>query len=377
MVSILNVRSDVIFLQDPKVKDGMWAAPESVQLVKRKPPPEDLESLDWQIQLALRFGGDTELRMLPGGDRRLGRAPTGLGLPLAWLREWRESGFAELAIAWDEGEMLDFQREEGDYIGGQALPGWYERRITQRRARLVGAADTRTVLDGFLGLATGTPQDIVAFAERYGPLLLCQAHGHPLAHCRSTNLATPYCFLTRPESLLYWVFYSLHARAIVRLASALRGSRVPNLERDWALLLGIDANELAARQAALEADEIAWDKWGFLSQEVQRWLEWGNVKPWFGWTEGASPSLDEVGDGLFGAIAKHLVHAVIGVERELCYECQTPYTPTRKPRADQRNFCPKCRQKGAPNKWAQRDHKARERSRGSVRVGPSRPPKRE
>ena len=46
-----------------------------------------------------------------------------------------------------------------------------------------------------------------------------------------------------------------------------------------------------------------------------------------------------------------------------CYECGRRYTPTRKPRNDQRHFCPNCTEKGAPNKWAQRDWKARREGR--------------
>jgi hypothetical protein len=347
---------------DPKVKDGVWEVPEKIWLTERKPKADEPESVQRDI--------DRLADLLHADPVILGNVPVSdwPGLPLAWLKDWRAADeaeyqhFADLSIDWNESEMLDFQRSSSGITGGRALPGWDERRIQERRARELGQADSREVLHRFLSAGVSTPKDILAFATRYGPLRLCRKHGHPIMYCVSTGLAGGKCWVARPESLMYWKYYSRHARAIVRIANALRGL-VGETDQDWAVLLYHGRQDIEKMRRSTPAGESPWDHWAVLSREIQRWLQWGGVKPWFEWTKGRQPSLDPVGDGLFGAIAKHLAFQVLGSGSAICFECGTPYKPTRKPRSDQRNFCLRCRKNKVPQRLATRDLRERERAR--------------
>src|SRR5476649_1255203 len=114
----------------------------------------DKEPDDWSW---LAFQNE-ETGELPG--ERLGISP--LAVPVAFELE---NGY--LKFLW--------QAYNWDFISG--------RTSLDRKASANGA------LDRFVRLKT--PRQVLSFAERYGPLRLCEAHSQPLSH-------DPMCFKTYP-----------------------------------------------------------------------------------------------------------------------------------------------------------------------------------
>lgn len=353
---------------DSRIVDGLWEAPEEVWLEEVDAPPANLDEVEMTILLGERLGSEMDVELLPGGDPTRGRSPTGLGLPAAWLRRWRDEDasayrtFATRGIGWKEPPLLELQQRIR-VVGGQALPGWDEQWTREERARRVGAVDARRVLDDFLALASADPEEILAFSARYGTLEICRTHGVPVTYChRHRQPARGSCYPYRPEPLLYWRYYAVHARAVVRVANELGGSRISLSETDWALLCGEDLATFRRRREASERHgwRARWERETLVAREVQRWLDLGNVRPRFVWREGTLPAVEGVGEGLFGGIANHLAYAVLGgIGRAECVECGSIETPVIKPRSGQRFFCVECQRRGVPQKWAQRAYRQR------------------
>jgi len=53
--------------------------------------------------------------------------------------------------------------------------------------------------------------------------------------------------------------------------------------------------------------------------------------------------------------------AVKKSRRAVCCECGEPYLPKRRPKANQRNYCPDCRASGAAQRAAAREYRRRKR----------------
>jgi hypothetical protein len=79
---------------------------------------------------------------------------------------------------------------------------------------------------------------------------------------------------------------------------------------------------------------------------LTRWLRLGDMRLGFDWT-GTGPTLKLVfgGAGLFGALGVQLLLAVARTKGfTFCSACGLPFTPKRRPRADERHYHPTCRE---------------------------------
>ena len=69
------------------------------------------------------------------------------------------------------------------------------------------------------------------------------------------------------------------------------------------------------------------------------------------------------GTRLFGTLACQLLFTITRVTGvAVCSACAAIYTPTRRPRPDQRRYCRSCRDGGVPQRDAQRDRQRRRRA---------------
>jgi hypothetical protein len=88
----------------------------------------------------------------------------------------------------------------------------------------------------------------------------------------------------------------------------------------------------------------------FVSYAVNCWLNWGRARPQIEW-DGPTPTIELTtggimpmyADRLSGALALQLSYAVASSEGvATCFACGRFYTPTRRPAAGRRSFCPDC-----------------------------------
>ena len=224
-------------------------------------------------------------------------------------------------------------------------------------------------------------QDVLRFAARYGPLMLCGKHGLPASHNYPSrygqdDACLPLGWLDRGgpddpgEPLARWYYFVSMARSILELATALHaGDAIPRgavrqlIERDPAAerLSGrreqdyIDMVDVRVTTAASDREhakrEAAW--------AVDSWLELGNVRPELLWS--GEERLLQLGADTFGALGIQLINAITAFSIAACSHCGDLIPRFRKPQRGRRIYCekPECK------KWG-----ARERKRKQLRENP-------
>lgn len=228
------------------------------------------------------------------------------------------------------------------------------------------ATDTgRNLLPEFLNLAVRDPAECLAFGRRWGVLHLCE-HQLPRTHppfqpalVGDEQRTGPYCQTVHgqdvegSEAVSGWLAWSIRARAVLNVASALADTDAKvDLAHEWAILdpnAGIPNGLYAGRSR--------------LSRDLGRWLRLGAVQPQMDLN--ATPRLSLGGPELFGAIALRLVMAVTTgtVGLAFCHECGESYVPKRQPTSTRRNFCEPCRSRGVPGRYASSAYRSRLRAR--------------
>lgn len=235
------------------------------------------------------------------------------------------------------------------YLIGDSL--YYRDDVDYSREKV----DDAGVLNAFIRIKT--PDDILQFAHRYGPLGLCK-HGLPPMHRGSryrdefidgelvgvtdTGEWNPavgasergWCPSCSPEPINKWLEYSRLALSYLNGVAVLKNDKKPYLR-------GI-------RQL-------------FLQDGVNEWLGDADVRLELNWS-GGEPILTLTGGGVFGALGVQLLTAVTSYTRFVCSGCGIPYLRQgRKPKPGQRNFCDKCVSNGVPNRLRQRDWQNRQK----------------
>lgn len=224
------------------------------------------------------------------------------------------------------------------------------------------------LLDQFVQLSDVSDERILAYARRWGLLILCEQHHLPIGHnqplrfaapmsaagasCNLQRRASDYSYLEATED---WRHFARQARALISIAARLHGRQL-GAAADWALVYERTGREGPPGQGILEAERFA------LTLVVNEWLVLGSVRPQFHWDSGRTtmPAITLGGGGLFGALAVQLMLAVSMTDGlALCSACGAPFVPTRRPRPDERHYCPTCREAGRPQRDAARDHRRR------------------
>lgn len=178
------------------------------------------------------------------------------------------------------------------------------------------SANDTWALNSFVRIKT--PDDILQFARRYGPLGLCR-HGRPPMH-RVRNGERKWCAPCGNEPVKRWLDYAALASSYLNLAAILKvdtGKRMRGL-----------------RQL-------------FLQDGVNEWLGDAGIRLELNWSDN-EPSLTLTGGAVFGALGVQLLSAVTANNLAVCSGCGIPYLRKgRKPQAGRRNFCPDCGDKVA------------------------------
>ena len=225
------------------------------------------------------------------------------------------------------------------------------------------------ILSDFVRLADGDGSTIRAYARRWGILGICE-HGLPSSHLGNED-GTPRCRpLSRREDpawrfdgwepLERWRHFARQARAILDLAASLHTDQ-PGQPEDWQVVVQHRKQPVPWWRPSVEAE------WILLSSVVQEWIRIGDVRPVMarGPTQGRQVEFGSSAGGtrLFGTLACQLLFTITRVTGvAVCSACTAIYTPTRRPRPDQRRYCRSCRAGGVPQRDAQRDRQRRRRA---------------
>ena len=203
----------------------------------------------------------------------------------------------------------------------------------------------RGLLDSFIKLSDGRPEDILRFAKTWGPLRVCQ-HWLPYGKCPAESWD-----LGR-EPIYVWRQCAQRSQAILKVASKLHLSEFGD-PADWmtALGLGTSWTTLWWKWNADPAERLTEEK-SLLMVVVNTLVIMAELQINLTWSL-KRPEWDLVPDGsLFGALVCQLAFAVAVTEAvATCTSCGRPYSPKRKPQVGRRNYCPTC---GA--RAAKRDH---------------------
>jgi transposase-like protein len=223
------------------------------------------------------------------------------------------------------------------------------------------------LLDRFIVLWQKRPKDIIAFAEKWGPLRI-DSHG-------AQNRA-----LSGSEPISAWRFLSRRAYSVLRLARDLESGK-PGEEDDWALLstgrkVGSPVpinppNELfraLGNHLRWEFDDRA-GRGGFrtaneygraiIAGEVSNWLEMFTVYLRLEWEPRWQIEMQFRGRFL-AAVALQMALAVANAESLFtCNGCGRPYIrkKQRKPNAGQANFCSDCTGRRKPQREAEKRYR--------------------
>lgn len=216
----------------------------------------------------------------------------------------------------------------------------------------------------FASLSDADDEAVLAFAQKFGTLQLCE-HQLPFAH--STDCTRAFAPVIRPgrryvEPVDRWRHFAREARALVEIAATLHSRKLPGAG------LWRDVFTTQPRWWKDQPWSVPWWERGIkidrlvLAVRVREWLQLGDVRLRFGWSH-ADPSLDLEAGGLFGELAIRLALTTLAKGSiTTCSACGRPYVPSRQPRADQQRYCAVCRKSGADRRYARNAYQLRLRS---------------
>ncbi len=247
----------------------------------------------------------------------------------------------------------DVEPRQSRQAGLRPLPGWQPS----------FSPPVDGCLRAFMRLADGSPEDILAFASRWGVLGIC-ADGVPSSHeVRCQPLGIYEGRLTWGagwEPLSFWYRYAREARGILNAALRLRNhERVAN--EDWRDIAGpLSEADFEFFFGSLLRDPPEMQQSSLLTY-ASHWFQLAGLRPRLYWDDGARAphtflaggDLEFTGVGapagfLFAVLAVQLGAALtspLGLYR--CDECGYPYPPQRRrPQSGRGHYCPTCQGDG-------------------------------
>jgi len=203
--------------------------------------------------------------------------------------------------------------------------------------------NTDGILDEFIALSDSDSSGIERFAARWGPLHLCQ-HFRPYCHPptaqdqRSVGPTLP-CRPTRAEPVSAWHRLAANYRAILEMAVRFHkreGGTSDLWEKVFQLQEGDSLSQWWNPQFPLGMEKY------MLGLVVSRLMQENGVALEFSWAR-SKPDIMLAPGFLPAILACQLAFAVAGAPAlATCMNCGRPYTPARKPRADQKHYCQTC-----------------------------------
>lgn len=203
------------------------------------------------------------------------------------------------------------------------------------------------------------PEAVLGFCERYGVFAVCQRHGQPAWRCPQRTLIDVSCESGYPR-VSQLVDLSSEIRTLLRVAGRVRDGE----DVDWEDCRRLLEAGLDAKHHSFETFRDDWrrtqDKYAeraLVCQTVNRWLDYGDVRPRLDWDRERSNHVALSVSSLLGALARHIFLTVTGdVGVAMCDGCGRIFTPEkRKPKRGQFTWCYDCG-KGSNYRVAKRIH---------------------
>jgi transposase-like protein len=217
-------------------------------------------------------------------------------------------------------------------------------------------------------LADSSEDRILAYARKWGMLQLCK-HDFPAYHsqiywpAREVWSGSKPCYIRgEPEGPLWepvesWRVWARRARATLRIAADLYKGKLGELV-DWQAAVALEY--VPVERLMINFEKTVERRWGELNYLLNYWLALGPVQPWIERRNGTEVITFGGDGGLFAALATQLTLMVARADGiSLCTNCGNPYSPTRKPRSDQRRYCSVCRKGKYPLRHGAADYRAR------------------
>ncbi len=240
----------------------------------------------------------------------------------------------------------------------------------------------------FVRLGGASDEAILAFAQRWGVLDLCEAHAFPAGHNpdesgadyqlapvlaeRAPGLEMPLRLPCRPEiwepgwyaePVDWWRMWARRLRSASLLLVALNKGETGARE-DWAEVV-MELHDLSAGRDWSRRPKH-WQR-SALADVVSSWLEQARLVPGVSWAGDYRLELT-ASSGLLTVLLAQLV-AVMSSDADRparCSRCPNPYPAQRSPRRGFRNFCQECRPEVDKAHKRESARKRRERERGSA-----------
>lgn len=219
------------------------------------------------------------------------------------------------------------------------------------------------MLEQFVRLADASDEEIAAYARRWGVLGLCEAHHRPMTgltgpfHAKARGHSRCGFMSVNREPIAAWRRLARLVRSVMLLAAARDDPDELRRAQNWRGI-GAARREALPEDAALAARDVR----ELVRMIVGRLLVAGDVRIMPDYWGGTG--LTAGGYGLLGALALELATVVTGTPAfAFCSSCSRAYTPTRRPSAGRRRYCPGCRAAHQDRRDAQSASRTRARTK--------------
>lgn len=226
---------------------------------------------------------------------------------------------------------------------------------------------SKGMLEEFVALADADESKFLKYACKWGLLDLCKEHHAPTSHNKDCKPIVAYRthffgttkkagkehyekLLSEGEPISAWTDYAQFARAILNIAARLHAGRI-GTDEDWDTLhfdragfLGWDyAKE---RHKSKTFPDLDREK-SLIAHGVNYWLVCGDARPGVSWNASRPKIAFECPQPygkLFANLAIQLMMAVSQIDSlAICSVCGQSYMPIRRPKNNQRRYCPDCK----------------------------------
>lgn len=246
------------------------------------------------------------------------------------------------------------------------------------------------MLEEFVALADAEDDKYLQYASKWGLLELCKEHCEPVNHNQNCEPLVPFRLVVfgttdRPakehremllsvgEPIFAWRTRARFARALLNIAARLHEDQVGS-DEDWETLHFDEAGFLgwnhAERRKETNFSDIAYERSLIADGVNTYWLQVGGVQPRIYWRTSRPTTAFECPKPygkLFANLAIQLMMAISQLDSlAICSACGQSYMPKRRPKANQRRYCPEC--KSVAKRDASADYRKRKKGKAPVGV---------
>jgi hypothetical protein len=259
-------------------------------------------------------------------------------------------------------------------------------KISPKAERSVLITPFKGMLEEFVALADAGENKYLEYACKWGLLDLCKEHHKITNHNYNCEPIIPYrmavfgvtdkpakehrkMLLAAGEPISAWRYYARFARALLNIAAKLHEGELGS-DEDWKMLHGDRAGFLGwdhvERRKEKNFSDINFERTLIIDGVNTYWLGSGGVQPRMYWKESRpiiTLECPKPYGKLFGNLAVQLMMVISQLDSvAICSACGQSYEPKRRPKTNQRRYCPDCKKVALRD--ASADYRRRKRAAG-------------